>query len=80
MIQRVDVITLLVPELGEAVRFDAEAHGLEKRTAISMPAGYRWVTVGVPSQAGAGLTFQLDNAEAERQAVGLQPAMGAFSQ
>lgn len=80
MIRRLDVITRLVRDLGEAVRFDAEALGFQKRADISMPAGYRWVTVGVPGQAGAGLTFQLANTEAERQAVGRQAVMGGFSQ
>lgn len=74
MIQRLDVITRLVRDLDEAERFDTEMLGFQKRADISMPAGYRWVTVGVPGQAGAGLAFQLANTEDKRQAVGRQAA------
>jgi catechol 2,3-dioxygenase-like lactoylglutathione lyase family enzyme len=46
MILGLDVITVLVRDLDDTVRFHTESLGFEKRAGVSMTDGYPWAAVG----------------------------------
>lgn len=50
MIENISLVTVWVNDKEEAKAFYVDALGFEERTDVSMGDGFRWVTVGHPSQ------------------------------
>ncbi len=51
--------TLVVKDRESALAFYTEKVGFEKKTDVSTPGGYRWVTVGLPGEALELALYQL---------------------
>ena len=47
---KISQITLVVTNQAKALEFYAEKVGFEKKTDVSLPGGYRWVSVGPKGQ------------------------------
>jgi catechol 2,3-dioxygenase-like lactoylglutathione lyase family enzyme len=47
---KITVITLVVTNQARSLEFFTEKVGFEKKTDVTPPAGYRWVTVGLQGQ------------------------------
>ena len=59
MITNVSLVTLYVSDQDEAKKFYTEVLGFEERADVRMGDGFRWVTVGHPSQPELQLTLML---------------------
>ena len=59
MITNVSLVTLYVSDQDDAKRFYTEVLGFEERSDVRMGDGYRWVTVGHPSQPELEITLML---------------------
>ena len=59
MITNVSLVTVYVSDHDEAKRFYTEVLGFEERADVRMGDGFRWVTVGHPSQPELQLTLML---------------------
>ena len=84
MITNVSLVTVYVSDQDEAKRFYTEVLGFEERTDVRLGDGFRWVTVGHPSQPELDVTLMrpgppLDEnmAEAVRRALA-NGTMGGF--
>jgi catechol 2,3-dioxygenase-like lactoylglutathione lyase family enzyme len=76
MITNVSLVTLYVSDQDDAKRFYIDVLGFQERADVRMGDGYRWVTVGHPSQPELEITLMLpgppldeDMAEAVRRAL-----------
>jgi catechol 2,3-dioxygenase-like lactoylglutathione lyase family enzyme len=84
MITNVSLFTLYVTDQDDAKRFYTEILGFEERADASLGDGFRWVTVGHPSQPELDVTLMLPGppledgvAEAIRRALA-NGTMGGF--
>src|SRR3954468_15717532 len=84
MITNISLFTLYVTDQDEAKRFYADVLGFEERSDVKLGDGFRWVTVGHPSQPELDVTLMtpgppLDDemAEAVRRALA-KGSMGGF--
>ncbi|HEV3365147.1 MAG TPA: VOC family protein, partial [Acidimicrobiia bacterium] len=59
MITNVSLVTLYVSDQDEAKRFYTEVLGFEERTDVRLGDGFRWVTVGHPSQPELDVTLMI---------------------
>ncbi len=59
MITNVSLVTVYVSDQDEAKRFYTEVLGFEARTDVRLGDGFRWVTVGHPSQPELDVTLML---------------------
>ncbi len=59
MITNVSLVTLYVSDQDEAKKFYTEVLGFEERADVRMGDGFRWVTVGHPSQPDLQITLML---------------------
>jgi predicted enzyme related to lactoylglutathione lyase len=50
MLKKLTNVSIFVKDQNEALRFYTEALGLEIRTDMSTPDGFRWLTVGAKTQ------------------------------
>ncbi len=57
MITNVSLVTLYVSDQDEAKRFYTDVLGFEERADVRMGDGFRWVTVGHPSQPELEITL-----------------------
>jgi catechol 2,3-dioxygenase-like lactoylglutathione lyase family enzyme len=58
MISRVATATVYVDDQDEALAFYTSKLGFEKRSDVTLPNGFRWLTVGAPGQPGFALTLE----------------------
>ncbi len=58
MISRVATVTVYVDDQDEALAFYTSKLGFEKRADVTLPDGFRWLTVGAPGQADFALTLE----------------------
>ena len=84
MITNISLFTLYVTDQDEAKAFYRDVLGFEERNDIRMGEGFRWVTVGHPSQPELEVTLMVpgpplveDMAEAVRRALA-SGSMGGF--
>jgi catechol 2,3-dioxygenase-like lactoylglutathione lyase family enzyme len=84
MINNISLFTLYVTDQEAAKRFYVDVLGFEERTDVTMGEGFRWVTVGHPTQPELDITLMvpgppLDNemADAVRRALA-SGSMGGF--
>jgi catechol 2,3-dioxygenase-like lactoylglutathione lyase family enzyme len=84
MITNVSLFTLYVTDQDDAKRFYTEVLGFEERADVKLGDGFRWVTVGHPSQPELDVTLMLPGppledgvAEAIRRALA-SGTMGGF--
>ncbi len=84
MITNISLVTLYVNDQDDAKKFYTDVLGFEERTDVRMGDGFRWVTVGHPSQPELQVTLMvpgppLDDhmAEAVRRALA-NGTMGGF--
>lgn len=84
MITNISLFTLYVTDQDEAKKFYTDALGFEERSDVQLGDGFRWVTVGHPSQPGLDVTLMLPGppleegvAEAIRRALA-NGTMGGF--
>ena len=59
MITNVSLVTLYVSDQDEAKKFYTDVLGFEEKTDVRMGNGFRWVTVGHPSQPELEITLML---------------------
>ncbi len=59
MITNVSLTTVYVTDQDEAKRFYVDTLGFEERTDITLGDGFRWVTVGHPSQPELDVTLMI---------------------
>ena len=59
MITNVSLVTLYVSDQDEAKKFYTDVLGFEERADVRMGDGFRWVTVGHPSQPELQITLML---------------------
>ena len=59
MITNVSLVTLYVSDQDEAKKFYTEVLGFEERADVRMGDGFRWVTVGHPSQPELEITLMV---------------------
>ncbi len=59
MITNVSLTTVYVTDQDEAKRFYVDTLGFEERTDITLGDGFRWVTVGHPSQPELDVTLMM---------------------
>ncbi len=59
MITNVSLVTLYVSDQDEAKKFYTEVLGFEEKADVRMGDGFRWVTVGHPSQPELQITLML---------------------
>ena len=76
MITNIALFSLYVTDQDDAKKFYTDVLGFEERTDVSMGDGFRWVTVGHPSQPDLEVTLMVpgpplddDMAEAVRRAL-----------
>ncbi len=76
MITNISLVTLYVSDQDEAKRFYTDVMGFEEKSDVRMGDGFRWVTVGHPSQPELEVTLMVpgppldeDMAEAVRRAL-----------
>ena len=62
MITNVSLVTVYVSDQDEAKRFYTDVLGFEERADVRMGDGFRWVTVGHPSQPELQITLMLPGA------------------
>ena len=84
MITNISLFTLYVTDQDEAKRFYTDLLGFEERADVRMGDGFRWVTVGHPSQPELDVTLMVPGppldehmAEAVRRALA-NGSMGGF--
>ncbi len=84
MITNISLFTLYVTDQDDAKRFYSDVLGFEERTDVRMGDGFRWVTVGHPSQPELDVTLMVPGppldehmAEAVRRALA-SGTMGGF--
>ena len=84
MITNISLFTVYVTDQDEAKKFYVEMLGFVERTDISMGDGFRWVTVGHPSQPNLEVTLMVpgppldeEMAEAVRRSLA-KGSMGGF--
>jgi predicted enzyme related to lactoylglutathione lyase len=84
MITNISLFTVYVTDQDEAKKFYTDVLGFQERSDIKMGDGFRWVTIGHPSQPELELTLMLpgppleeDMAEAVRRALA-KGTMGGF--
>lgn len=84
MITNISLFTLYVTDQDEAKKFYTDVLGFEERSDVSMGDGFRWVTVGHPSQPELDVTLMIPGpplddqvAEAVRRALA-NGTMGGF--
>jgi catechol 2,3-dioxygenase-like lactoylglutathione lyase family enzyme len=84
MITNISLFTVYVTDQDEAKKFYVDVLGFVERTDISMGDGFRWVTVGHPSQPNLEVTLMVPGppldeelAEAVRRALA-KGSMGGF--
>ncbi len=84
MITNVSLVTLYVSDQDDAKKFYTDVLGFEERTDVRMGDGFRWVTVGHPSQPELQVTLMVPGppldahmAEAVRRALA-NGSMGGF--
>ena len=77
MIENISLVTVWVNDKDDAKAFYVDVLGFEERTDVAMGDGFRWVTVGHPSQPELEVTLMEpgpplddDMAEAIRRALG----------
>ena len=59
MITNISLVTLYVNDQGEARKFYTDVLGFEERTDVRLGDGFRWVTVGHPSQPELQVTLMV---------------------
>ncbi len=59
MITNVSLVTLYVSDQDEAKKFYTDVLGFEEKTDVRMGNGFRWVTVGHPSQPELEITLMV---------------------
>ncbi len=84
MITNVSLVSVYVTDQDEAKRFYTDVLGFEEKTDVRLGDGFRWVTVGHPSQPELEVTLMIpgppldeDMAEAVRRALA-KGTMGGF--
>jgi catechol 2,3-dioxygenase-like lactoylglutathione lyase family enzyme len=84
MITNVSLVALYVSDQDESKKFYTEVLGFEEKTDVRLGDGFRWVTVGHPSQPELEVTLMIpgppldgDMAEAVRRALA-NGTMGGF--
>ena len=84
MLTNISLFTVYVTDQDEAKAFYTDVLGFEERTDVRMGEGFRWVTVGHPSQPELEITLMVpgpplddDMAEAVRRALA-KGSMGGF--
>jgi catechol 2,3-dioxygenase-like lactoylglutathione lyase family enzyme len=84
MITNVSLVALYVSDQDESKRFYTDVLGFEEKTDVRLGDGFRWVTVGHPSQPELEVTLMIpgppldaDLAEAVRRALA-NGTMGGF--
>jgi len=84
MITNISLLTVHVTDQEAAKRFYVDILGFEERTDVTLGDGFRWVTVGHPSQPNLDLTLMVPGppldaelAEAIRRALA-KGSMGGF--
>ncbi len=84
MITNISLVTLYVNDQDDAKKFYTDVLGFEERTDVRMGDGFRWVTVGHPSQPELQVTLMVPGppldahmAEAVRRALA-NGTMGGF--
>jgi catechol 2,3-dioxygenase-like lactoylglutathione lyase family enzyme len=84
MITNISLLTLYVTDQDDAKKFYTDVLGFEERTDVRMGDGFRWVTVGHPSQPELDVTLMVPGppldehmAEAVRRALA-NGTMGGF--
>src|SRR3989442_2880473 len=84
MIENISLFTLYVTDQDEAKRFYTDVLGFEERADVKMGDGFRWVTIGHPSQPELEVTLMVPGppldegmAEAVRRALA-SGTMGGF--
>ena len=70
--------TLLVNNFDEAADFYINKLDFVKKQDITMPNGYRWLSVAPKDQADSALVFVLADTDAKKQRVGSQVANHVF--
>ncbi len=58
MISRVATVTVYVDDQDEALAYYTGKLGFEKRADVSLPSGFRWLTVGAPGQPDFAITLE----------------------
>ncbi len=84
MLTNISLFTVYVTDQDEAKTFYTDVLGFEERTDVRMGEGFRWVTVGHPSQPELEITLMVpgpplddDMADAVRRALA-KGSMGGF--
>ena len=84
MLTNISLFTVYVTDQDEAKAFYTDVLGFEERTDVRMGEGFRWVTVGHPSQPELEITLMVpgpplddDMADAVRRALA-KGSMGGF--
>ncbi|MDQ3896642.1 MAG: VOC family protein [Actinomycetota bacterium] len=67
MITNISLVTLYVTDQDEAKTFYTEVLGFEGRTDVRMGDGFRWVTVGHPSQPELEVTLMVPGPPLDEQ-------------
>jgi len=58
MISRVATVTVYVDDQDKALAYYTGKLGFEKRADVTLPNGFRWLTVGAPGQPSFALTLE----------------------
>jgi catechol 2,3-dioxygenase-like lactoylglutathione lyase family enzyme len=72
MVQRLSLVSLLVPGYGEAIAFYVGAMGFELVEDTKLSDAKRWVVVRPPGCAGAGLLLAQADTQEQRATIGNQ--------
>lgn len=59
MISKIHSVTIYVTDHDEALAYYTDKLGFEKRSDVSLPSGFRWLTVGLPAQPDLQVTLEL---------------------
>jgi predicted enzyme related to lactoylglutathione lyase len=72
------IMTVLVHDYDDAIRFYLDALGFELSEDVALPDGSRWVVVRSAGVAGTGVLLARADTEAERARVGAQTGERVF--